>query len=164
MAANNISAAQIRDDYLRRQAEAQASSSTAQANGQNDEQEDEEAAQAAADAAIERSRKRKRAQDDAISKIKGKKGKDAAAEPEATSIRELEKVIEEERTSSSPGPASSSRASPAIAVSSEKKTAAEKHFEAVQKKRVRVSRYLTICDSYSTIDDVARRESGKAGD
>lgn len=76
MAANNISAAQIRDDYLRRQAEAQASSSTAQANGQNDDEEDEEAAQAAADAAIERSRKRKRAQDDAISKIKGKKGKD----------------------------------------------------------------------------------------
>ena len=71
------------------------------------------------------------------------KYKEVEAEAEAARIRELEKVLEEERKSSSPGPAGSSRSSPAL-VNSERKTAADKRFEEVQKKRVRHFEGLTV--------------------
>ncbi|KAF2428757.1 RNI-like protein [Tothia fuscella] len=76
LAANNISAQQIRDDYTRRQAQAQAAAEAeAAANG---EPQDEQAAldeAAEAEAAIERSRKKRKAQQDVVAKIKKGKGK-----------------------------------------------------------------------------------------
>ena len=62
------------------------------------------------------------------------KPKDKDVEVEAQRLKELEAVMrEEERQTASP--AGSSRASPAV-VSSDRKTAAEKRFEEVQRKRV----------------------------
>lgn len=83
LAANNISAAQIRDDYERRVREAAqqdnagegGSNDTAQAVDPEAEAAAASAAAAAADAAIERSRKRKRNEEAAIEKIKKAKGK-----------------------------------------------------------------------------------------
>lgn len=72
------------------------------------------------------------------------KSKDREADAEAERIKELEKILEEQdRKSSSPGPAGSSRGSPAI-VSSDRKTAAEKRFEEVQKKRVRITFIMDV--------------------
>ena len=78
LAANNISAQQIRDDYQRRraQAEADADSGENAGTGDGEEEEVDEEEQAAAEAAIARSKKkRKEVQDAAISKIKKGKGK-----------------------------------------------------------------------------------------
>lgn len=68
-------------------------------------------------------------------KSKGK-SKDKDDELEKQRLRELEAVMrEEERKTASP--AGSSRASPSV-VSSDRKTAAERRFEEVQRKRVRI--------------------------
>lgn len=84
LAANNISAQQIRDDYQRRRAQAEAHGDAE--NGTNGpgengpaevEAEVDEEEQAAAEAAVARSRRRRqKVQEDAISKIKNKKGKE----------------------------------------------------------------------------------------
>ncbi|KAI0706117.1 hypothetical protein BC835DRAFT_1260603 [Cytidiella melzeri] len=68
------------------------------------------------------------------------KSKDSGTASESTHLKELEKLMEDERKSSSPGPSSSKPA-----VSSDRKTAAEKRFEEVQKKRLadRVARMAT---------------------
>ncbi|KAF2116565.1 DNA repair protein-like protein Rad7 [Lophiotrema nucula] len=79
LAANNISAAEIRDSYRQRLERAEADAAAAAENGEGPSAQDvdeEEQAQAESSAmAAERSKKRKRDQDDAIAKIK--KGKAA---------------------------------------------------------------------------------------
>jgi DNA repair protein RAD7 len=77
LAANNISAQQIRDDYQRRRVQAEADAEGEDGTngaGENDEEELNEEEQAAAKAAIARSNKRrKEVQDEAISKLKSKR-------------------------------------------------------------------------------------------
>jgi DNA repair protein RAD7 len=82
LAANNISAQQIRDDYQQRRAQAEADADEedgagpSNANNEGNEDDNDEPSAEAAAAAIARSKKRRQeVQDEAISKIKSKKGK-----------------------------------------------------------------------------------------
>ena len=75
-------------------------------------------------------RKKKKSKDKA-------KDKETAKDIEAERMRELEAMIrEEEAKVGSPSGGSSSRGSPALVSPSDRKTAAERRFEEVQRRRV----------------------------
>lgn len=76
--ANNISAAQIRDDYERRRHQSEQDAAAAgegPSNTNADQEEEDDQAVAAAEQAVENSRKRKRKSEEAIEKIKKGKAK-----------------------------------------------------------------------------------------
>ncbi len=91
------------------------------------------------------------------------KDKAKAASPEEERVKALERAIKEDEATAA-SPSGSGRNSPAVASgssSSDRKTAAERRFEEVQKKRVRSWWFVSRpCGSEPL---VARRQGGKVG-